>query len=82
MENNSIFCQVFKSAGRGNWVETFKTTDPADVYERLAVDMIAKKINHCSWIKSVHRVQLYTGYINIIVDYNNGTRAKYHIRNV
>lgn len=44
MENNSIFCQVFKSAGRSNWVETFKTTDPADVYERLAVDMIAKKL--------------------------------------
>lgn len=51
-------------------------TDPADVYRALASEMIAKKINHCSYIKTIRRVQRYT-HVEIIVSFDNDTRAVY-----
>lgn len=62
------------------WIETFCVEDPADVYEGLANDLIAKKINACSYILSIKRVNLYTGFQRITVNYTNGVRSIYTVK--
>lgn len=63
--------------------KTYKTTrvceDRAEVYESLSRDVINKKICACTYIKSIKRVQLYTGFEKIIVTYDNGVRCTYTI---
>lgn len=53
--------------------------DRAEVYESLARDLISKKINSCCYIKSIKRVNLYTGFEKITVTYDNGVRRTYTI---
>ena len=43
--------------------------DAALVYEFLAHDLIAKKINACRYIKTIARKPLYNGFDQIIVTY-------------
>ena len=61
------------------WIAEGIITDAAEIYQSLTNDLIAKKINCCSYIKSIERVPLYNGYQNITVTYNNDCRAIYHI---
>lgn len=63
-----------------NWRETHANTDPAEVYKYLAEDLIAKKINACSYIRSIKRTNLYNGFQKIVVSYDNGVRATYTIK--
>lgn len=64
----------------GKWTQTAKTEDYTTIYYSLARDLTAKKINGCTWIKSIKRVQLYTGYIKIIVTLFNGYRTIYTVK--
>ena len=50
------------------YIETYSATDPAIIYRQLTTSLIAKKINCCNWIKSIKRVNLYNGYIEITVN--------------
>lgn len=61
------------------WVVEFVDTDELLVYKSLTDDLIAKKINQCSYIKSIKRTQLYNGTQKITVVYNNDCRAIYEI---
>lgn len=63
------------------WRETFVATDPTEVYRYLAEELIAKKINACSYIRSIKRTNLYNGYQKIVISYDNGGRAVYTIKN-
>jgi hypothetical protein len=63
------------------WIEHNSTTDTQTVYECLCGDLINKKINACTYIKSIKRVNLYNGYQKITVTYNNDCRAIYTIKN-
>lgn len=56
----------------GKYVETYRTEDPATVYEKLATELIAKKINECTWIKSITRVNLFDGTQQITMHYWSG----------
>ena len=68
---------------KGNaWTETFRTSEPAYVYESLANDLIAKKINACAYIRSIKRENLYTGFQRVTVNYNNGVRTIYTVRSL
>jgi hypothetical protein len=58
---------------------TYTNDNAAEVYERLAQDLISKKLNECRWIKSIKRVQLYNGFVKIIVTYDNDCRNTYTI---
>lgn len=65
---------------KGNKYEiTRECNDSAYVYESLARDVIAKKINLCTYIKSIKRIQLYNGFEKIIVTYDNNCRCTYTI---
>lgn len=57
---------------------TFTQTDEKEVYRFLASELIAKKINQCSYIKSIQRKQMYT-HLEIIVNYDNGDRSVYYL---
>ena len=53
--------------------------DRAEVYESLARDLISKKINACTYIKSIKRTPLYNGFEKITVTYDNDVRRVYTI---
>ena len=53
--------------------------DCAEVYESLARDLISKKINACTYIKSIKRTPLYNGFEKITVTYDNDVRRVYTI---
>ena len=63
-----------------NYIETYATTDPVNIYQRLTNTLIAKKINCCKWVKSIKRVNLYNGYQKITVLQDNGVKEEYIIR--
>ena len=63
------------------WEVSNVTTDEKTVYESLTYDLIAKKINCCTYIKSIKRVNLYNGYQKITVTYDNKCRSIYQIEN-
>ena len=59
------------------WEVTNIIDDELSIYQSLANDLIAKKINQCSYVKSIKRVPLYNGTQKIIVTYDNDCRAIY-----
>lgn len=63
------------------WRETHTNTNPGEVYQDLAGDLIAKKINGCTYIRSIKRTPLYNGFQKIVVSYDNGVRATYIVKN-
>lgn len=73
--------RVFEVKEGRVWRESFVTTDPVEVYKFLAEELIAKKINACSYIRSIKRTNLYNGYQKIVISYDNGDRAVYTIKN-
>lgn len=70
-----------KKTGK-TWSDTYIDTDTASVYKSLSHDLIAKKINACTYIKSIKRIQNYDGTNTVIVTYDNNTRSVYTIDNV
>ena len=73
MKNNKVMriCEVKEN---GKYNETFRNYEKEIVYCELSNRLIAKKINHCTWIKSIHRTPLYNGYEKIVVYYDNNCR--------
>ena len=63
------------------WKEIYRTENEAEVYEALANDLIAKKLNNASSIKSIRRNSNYDGTQEIIVTYGCKIRAIYTVRN-
>ena len=61
------------------YVVTWSTEEEKQVYEDLAHELIAKKINGCTWIRSIKRVPLYTGFDRITVQYDHGGRRVYTV---
>ena len=58
-----------KKAGREFVATDSNSDDAALVYDYLAHDLIAKKINCCQYIKAISRKPLYNGFDQIIVTY-------------
>ena len=79
MENINVKAQIKNGK---KWETVWESDNAETVYKDLSSELIAKKINACLYIKSIKRVQLYNGFINIIVNYDNGNRRVYHIKNV
>jgi hypothetical protein len=71
---------VYTKEGK-KWVEARTTTDAVEVYESLSRDLINKKINQCTYITSIQRVNLYNGTQRITVRYCNGVKSEYIIKN-
>ena len=71
---------IFEEKQNGKYVETFRCDDEQRVYDFLAHELIAKKLESCQYIRSIKRKQLYTGFIQIIVSYINGDRRTYTVK--
>jgi hypothetical protein len=57
------------------WVyDHYICTDPATVYSRLAGALIAKKLNKCTYITRIKRVNNYDGTQTITITQDNGYR--------
>lgn len=56
------------------------TTDVTTIFESLARDLVAKKLQACTWITSIKDRTNYDGTRTITVTYNNGCRALYTIK--
>lgn len=80
-ENNASVKRVFEMKNGREWRATYTCTDSAEVYKFLAEELIAKKINACTYIRSIKRVNLYNGYQRITIAYDNGGRAVYTVKN-
>ena len=63
------------------FVVTWESDDAMQVYDDLAHELIAKKINNCTWIRSIKRTPLYNGFDRITVTQDNGNRRIYTVKN-
>ena len=75
MENLTVYIDN----GNG-YHETYNTSDPLIIYQRLSGALIAKKINCCKWVRSIRRENLYNGYQRITVFVNYGCKEVYTIK--
>lgn len=79
---DNIIKRIAQTKTGKTWANTYIDTCPETVYKSLSHDLIAKKINACTYIKSIKRIQNYNGTNTIIVLYDNNTRSIYTIDNV
>lgn len=79
MENN-VFVKAFQKVGKNIWEEIWCCSDPVTVYGDLSRDLTNKYINKVGYIKSIRRINPYTGYIRIIVMYDNGIKRVYNVK--
>lgn len=77
---DNIIKRVMYIKEKNKYIETFTQTDTAQVYEDLALDLIAKKINACSYIRSIKRRTNYDGTQQITVIYDNNAKAEYTVK--
>ena len=61
------------------WGTEYEYTDHASIYEWLVHDLVAKKINACTYIRSIKRTNNYDGTQTIVVTYDGNTRNIYTI---
>jgi hypothetical protein len=54
-------------------------TDPSEIYEKLAKDLLHKKIHKCTYISKISERSNYDGTRTITVTYDNGVRTIYVI---
>ena len=70
----------YVKSGR-TWNESYRNTNPAEVYESLSIALINKKIHACKYITSIKRVNNYDGTQTITVMYDNDVKTVYIVAN-
>ena len=80
MMTREISMTNYVKSGR-TWEESYRNTNPADVYESLSLALINKKIHACKYITSIKRVNNYDGTQAITVNYDNGVKTVYIVAN-
>ena len=73
--------RVIEIKNGSKWGLSHVVTDETEIYKCLSTDLIAKKLNNCSYIKSIKRIPNYDGTQTITVDYGNGCRSIYTVIN-
>ncbi len=58
----------------GKWVETFKETEPEQVYKWLMHDLIAKKLHQAKYITRIKDRTNYDGTRTVEVHYTEGVK--------
>lgn len=71
--------KIVETKSGSKWEVTYTCTDEKEVYDSLAHDLIAKKINACTYIRSIKRNNNYDGTQNITISYDNNVRAVYTV---
>ena len=59
---------------------TYYSYDKAEIYEKLANDLLHKKIHKCTYIRSIKDECLYNGYRRITVFQDNCCKYVYVIK--
>lgn len=77
MTNPAIWYACEVKQGR-EYVETYRETDRAAVYESLAEDLVRAKLCGCTGYRFA-RHNNYDGSQTITVGYDNGVRRRYHV---
>lgn len=78
MQNN--VSRTIEKWDGSKWTFNSINRDAGLVYEYLSNDLIAKKINKCSYITRITRRQNYNGTATITVNYSDNVRALYVIK--
>lgn len=78
---NEVKRTAYVKEGR-NWRITYECTDRGLVYQSLTEDLIAKKLNACTYIKSIKRYNNWDGTQTVTVDYCYGENKAVTHRNV
>lgn len=73
---NTAKC-TYEEKTRNGYTVTWETTDAEQVYSDLSHELISKKINACTYIRSIKRTPLYNGTQKITVTYDHGGRRIY-----
>lgn len=74
-----ISMTTYSKSGR-KWVETYKTTDKAYVYECLARDVCNKKIHKADYIRQIKNQCNYDGTRTYTVTYDNNVKTDYIVK--
>lgn len=64
----------------GKWETIFIWEEPEVVYKELMHELIHKKLEQCTYITRIQRIQKYNGFIEIIVNYTGNIRRIYTIK--
>jgi hypothetical protein len=76
MEKMTVYTKEGKT-----YKESHTTSDTLTIYQRLTENLISKKINSCTYIRSIKRMNLYNGFQRITVYMDNGVKIEYIIKN-
>ena len=76
--NNTVNYVVEVKNGK-TYEVTHTCNDVTEVYKSLTNDLVSKKLNNCTYIKSIKRTPLYNGFDRITVTYDNAVRRIYTI---
>lgn len=72
--------RVVEVKRNGKYVpEQYVEQNGEEVYRYLANDLIAKKLNQCTYIRSIKRRNNYDGTQTVTVTYDNDVRAIYTV---
>lgn len=61
------------------WIVSNTIENAAEIYETLARELLAKKVQMCKWITKITDRTNYDGTRKIVVTYDNGVRSIYQI---
>ena len=76
MTNDKII-KIVEVKENNKWVQTYSTEDIATVYQDLSESLIAKKLNCCTYIRSIKRINLYNGFQKITVYHTNDVKVTF-----
>lgn len=61
------------------WIVSNTIYNVGEIYETLARELLAKKVQMCKWITKITDRTNYDGTRKIVVTYDNGVRSIYQI---
>lgn len=70
--------QYFKRITTHKYECTFESNDDVYIHKKLIDELIAKKIDKCTWIKSVKKEYGYP-FKKIIIYYDHGGKGVYYV---
>ena len=62
---------IYQKKIDGKWTTTWECENDAQVYADLTHELIAKKLEHCTYIRSITRKQNYNGTKTITISYTS-----------
>ena len=65
---------------KGGWLAVYESTDPREVYKRLAEALFWKKCAKCRWIDSIRRAKRDDGMQTITVYSNRNIKEVYTVK--